>query len=147
MEKVADVLGMKYPQYNTVSSDCLVSDALYQMCCENVDHLVVFDSDKFIGIITDHDVASKVLFEDRPLNKIHVKEFVSTTLPVANSDDSLGHCMQLMERYYAKHLAVFDNFTFKGVVCLSDLQQRGFNKVNASFEEKTSVRRGYPWNY
>src|SRR2546423_4683020 len=147
MEKVADVLGRKYPQYNTVSSDCLVSDALYQMCCENVDHLVVFDSDKFIGILTDHDIASKVLFDTRPLNKIHVKEFVNTTLPVATSGDSLGHCLQLMERYHAKHLAVFDNFDFKGIVTIGDIQQRGYNKANLQFEETASIHQGYPWTY
>ena len=147
MEKVADVLDRKYPQFNTVSSDCLVSDALYQMCCENEDHLVVFDCEKFAGIITEHDIASKVLLDNRPLNKIFVKEFVNRTLPVANSGDSIGHCMQLMERYHAKHLAVFDNFTFRGVVSFQDLMQYSYNRKSDTSEESTHVTQGYPWSY
>jgi predicted transcriptional regulator len=149
MERIADILGQKYPQYNTVSSDCYVSDALYQMCCENVDHLVVFDNDKFIGIITDQDIASKVLYETRPLNKIAVKDFVNTTLPVVTSSDNLAQCIQLMERYHAKHVAVFDNdnLVFKGVLSIQDLLIKGYAKPNLNFEETESVKHGYPWTY
>ncbi|MGZ5287717.1 MAG: CBS domain-containing protein, partial [Flavisolibacter sp.] len=99
MERIADVLARKYPQFNTAVPDCLVSDALYQMCSENVDFLIVLEDDKFQGLITDHDIASRILFENRPLNKILVREFMSRTIPVATPDTSLEQCMQLMERY------------------------------------------------
>ena len=68
MEKIAEILARKYPQFNTVIPGCFVSDALYQMCSENVDFLIVLDEDKFQGVITDHDIASRILFENRPLN-------------------------------------------------------------------------------
>lgn len=145
MESIADVLARKYPQFNTVVPDCPVSDALYQMRCENVDFLIVIENDKFQGIITDHDIATKILFEDRPLNKIKVKEFMSKTLPVTTSETSLGHCMQLMERYNVRHLAIFDRFDFKGVVSSDDLMHEALTKQTE--EEETYVRLGYPWNY
>lgn len=147
MERIADVLNRKYPQFNTVSPDCLVSDALYQMTCENVDHLIVLEEDKFMGVLTDHDIASKVLFDERPLKKILVKEVMNRTLPVATSDDSLEHCMQMMERFNARHLAVYDNFVFKGVVSSHDLMKQALNKRKETFEEDNYVRQGYPWNY
>lgn len=147
MEKIADVLDRKYPQFNTVSPDCFVSDALYQMACENVDHLIVLEDDKFMGVLTDHDIASKVLFDERPLKNISVKEFMNRTLPVATSNDSLEHCMQLMERFNTKHLAVYDDFVFKGVVSSHDLMQQALSKRKETFEEEICVRQGYPWNY
>jgi CBS domain-containing protein len=147
METVADVLDRKFPQFNTVSPDCMVSDALYQMSCENVDHLIVLENDKFIGVLTDHDSASKVLFAESPLNKIYVREFMNRTLPVATSDDSLEYCMQMMERFNAKHLAVFDSFDFKGVVSSHDLIQEALNKRKATFQGAKIRRQGYPWNY
>ena len=147
MEKVADVLDHKYPQFNTVSPNCFVSDALYQMACENVDHLIVLDEDKFMGVLTEHDIASKVLFDERALKDIPVKEFTNRTLPVATSDDSLEQCMQLMERYNAKHLAVYDSFIFKGVVSSYDLMHQALCKRKDTFEETSQVRQGYPWNY
>jgi CBS domain-containing protein len=144
MERIADVLARKFPQFNTVVPDCLVSDALYQMCCENVDFLIVLENGRFQGVITDHDIAGKLLFEDRPLNTIEVKEFMSRTLPVTTSDTSIGHCMQLMERYNVRHLAIFDRFDFKGVVSSDDLMHEA---VTQHTEEEEYVRQGYPWNY
>jgi CBS domain-containing protein len=148
MQKLADVLEPKYPQFNTVSYDCFASDALYQMACENVDHLIVInDADRFMGIITDHDIASKVLFDERPLKKIRVKEYMTRTIPTATPDDSLEHCMQLMDRFHSKHVAVFRDFEFCGIVSSHDLMHQAVNKRKAIFEEQSEVRQGYPWNY
>lgn len=144
MESIADVLARKFPQFNTVVPECLVSDALYQMSCENVDFLIVLENDKFQGIITDHDIAAKILFEDRPLNKIQVKEFMSRTLPVTTSETSLRHCMQLMERYNVRHLAIFDRFDFKGVISSDDLMHQ--QAMARQAEEESFERQGYPWN-
>lgn len=144
MERIADVLGRKYPQFNTVVPDCLVSDALYQMCCENVNFLIVLEDDKFQGIITDHDIAGRILFENRPLNRIKVKEFMCKTLPVTTPDTSLNQCMQLMERYNVRHLAIFNRFEFKGVISSDDLMHEAL--TNRTREEEY-VRQGYPWNY
>jgi CBS domain-containing protein len=147
MERIADVLARKYPQFNTVVPDCLVSDALYQMCSENVEYLIVLEDDKFQGVITDHDIASRILFENRPLNKIAVKEFMSRTLPVTTPETSLEQCMQLMERYGVRHLAVFDRFDFMGVVSSYDLMHEALTNRSAVFNESAYKRQGYPWNY
>ncbi|GAA4751978.1 CBS domain-containing protein [Flavisolibacter ginsenosidimutans] len=146
MEQVADLLAKKAPQFNTVTTDSLVSDALYQMSCEAVDFLIVLDKDKFKGIISDHDIASRILLEDRPLKEIEVWEFMNTSLPVATPDASLQSCMQLMERFSARHLAVFDRFEFKGVISSYDLMQEAMHSPQYFFEEE-APRRGYPWTY
>ena len=147
MEKIAEVLARKYPQFNNVVPDCLVSDALYQMCSENVDFLIVLENDKFQGVITDHDIASKILFENRPLNKIKVAEFMSRSLPVTTPETSLEQCMQLMERYNVKHIAIFDHFLFRGVISSYDLIHEALSNRRDVFEEVENKRQGYPWNY
>ena len=147
MERIADILDRKYPQFNTVSPGCMVSDALYQMTGENVDHLIVMEDDRFMGILTEHDIATKVLFADKALRFIPVSEFMNRTFPVAMSTDSIEHGMQLMERFNVKHLAIFDSFDFKGVICSADLLQEALNKRSATFEEVANTRQGYPWNY
>jgi len=147
MERIADILDRKYPQFNTVSPDCKVSDALYQMACENVDHLIVMDDEKFMGILTEHDIASKVLFAEKALKHIAVREFMNRTLPVAMPSDSIEHCMQMMERFQVKHLAIFDSFEFRGVISSADLMQEALSKRSATFEEVAFTRQGYPWNY
>ena len=147
MEQVADLLTRIYPQFNTAAAHCLVSDALYQMCSENVDYLIILENNKFKGIITDHDIASKILFEDRPLNQIEVREYMNTALPVVTPDSSLHSCMKLMERYNVRHLAIYDQFDFKGVVSSYELMQEALNKRSGLFDEEEPPRLGYPWNY
>ena len=145
METVADVLGRKFPQFNTVSADCMVSDALYQMCCENVDFLIVLDQDKFLGILTDHDIANKVLFATLPLKEIKVKEFMNRTLPVATPGDSLEYCMQLAERYNARYIVIYDQFTFKGVISAYDLMHQALKERKGTLQPDPQ-RQAYPWN-
>lgn len=147
MEKVADVLSRKFPQFNTITPDCMVSDALYQMVCENSDFLIVVDNDEFQGVLTDHEIASKVLFNNRPLNKIAVKEFMNRSLPVATSDNSLEYCLQLIERYHARHVAIFDNFVFKGVLSAQDIMQESLHNRQDTVDGGADRRQGYPWNY
>lgn len=146
MEHVADLLAKRSPQFNTVTANCLVSDALYQMCSEAADFLIVLENGRFKGIITDHDIASRILFEERPLKEIPVMEFTNTSLPVTTPDASLQSCMQLMERYNARHVAVFDRFEFKGVVSSYDVMQEAMHNPEYFFEE-AEPRRGYPWTY
>jgi signal-transduction protein with cAMP-binding, CBS, and nucleotidyltransferase domain len=147
MEKVSDLLTRKYPQFNTSTSSCLISDALYQMCCENVDFLIVMEDNKFKGIITEHDIVSRILFEDRPLNKIEVNEFVNTSVPVTTPEASLQSCMQMVERFNVKHIAVYDHFDFKGVISSHDLMQEALHSPQQFFVEEQEPRKGYPWNY
>ena len=145
MEKVADVLARKYPQFNTVSPEHLISDALYQMCAENVDYLIVLEDDKFMGILTSSDIANKVLFNSRQLNEVQVKEFMNRNLPVATLNDSLEYCMELLERHNSKYLTIYDQFTFKGVVSSYDLMQEVLSKRNTVFESNPAG--SYTWNY
>ena len=147
MEQIADLLARNYPQFNTAAANCRVSDALYQMCCENVDYLIILEDNKFMGIITDHDIASRILFENRPLKEIEVREFMNTALPIVTPETTLQNCMKLMERYNVRHLAIYDRFDFKGVVSSYELMQAALNKTSGFFEEEEPPRQGYPWNY
>ena len=58
MERIADVLRFKIPQFNTIAPNRTILDAMHQMRCEHVDYLIVMDDDeRFIGILTEHDIA------------------------------------------------------------------------------------------
>lgn len=146
MATVAQVLKQKYPQFNTVSPDHFVSDALYQMCCENVDYLIVLKEGKFVGILSEHDVAHKLLFVEKPLSEIKVADFMNKSLPVATSSDSVDYAMQLLERYKTQHVAIFDKFDFKGIVSTNDLMKQALSSRKAAFEE-VPQNNSYPWNY
>lgn len=148
MEKIADVINQKYPQFNTILLSRTLTEALYQMRCENVDYLIVLDEkENFIGLLTEHDIASKVLFCSGELDAVLVAEFMTTALPVATVDDSLEYALQILENHNCKYLAVYDKFNFKGVLTVHDLVKVALQKRQTVFDDVQQQRTGYPWNY
>ena len=147
MEKVADVLGRKYPQFNTTSPGHSVSNALYQMCAENVDFLIVLEDERFSGILSSNEVASKVVYLNKPLNEVLVKELMNTNLPVVTLDDSIEYCMQLLEQYKTKFLVVYDDFDFKGVVSSQDIIQEALSQRKAVFADSPPTEQSLTWSY
>lgn len=139
MEKVADVLGRKYPQFNTVSPSHFISDALYQMAAENVDFLIVLDDERFSGIVSSSDIANKVLLTDKNMKQVKVSDCICKNLPVATLSDSVEYGMELLEHYHSKYLAVYDRFDFKGIVTSYDLMQETLSKRGKySGQDKTT---------
>lgn len=145
MERVADLLRHKYPQFNQIPPNRCIQDALHQMHTENVDYLIVMDEERFCGVLTEHGVTEKLLYRAHDLDTASVKEFTTTYLPVATLNDSLEYCMQLMERYNVKHVAVYDRFTFKGVISSYDLMKQILLKRNAIFSNE--MERTNPWTH
>jgi CBS domain-containing protein len=122
MEKITIILDRKQIHFKSVSPLCMVSDALGRMNCEKTDHLIVMDEDEnFLGIITEHDIASKSLSAKLPASQTMVKQIMNTHLPVAFTEDTVEECMQSMQHYHVKLMPVFEGHKFKGIVTTEDL--------------------------
>ncbi len=141
MEKITVILNRKEPHFRVVSPDCTVNDALSRMNCENIDHLVVMDEDdRFMGVITEHDIASKALLEKTPITKSPVKKFVNKRLPIASTEDTVEQCLQRMQQYKVKLLPVFEGFAFKGIVTSDDiLKEAASNRSDIFDEDETPI--------
>jgi len=146
MERVADVLQCKYPQFNTISPNRSIYDALHQMHCENVDHLIILENDRFVGLLTEHGITEKILTKSHAMDTATVSEFMTTYLPVATLSDSLEYCMQIMERHNTRFIAVYDKFDFKGIVSSYDLMKQALNKRKATFDGVDDAHT-FSWNY
>lgn len=148
MEKIAEVINQKYPQFNTILYNRSVSDALFQMRCENVDYLIVLDeTENFVGLLTENDIISKALLSGKEFDDILVSSCASTNLPVATMDDSLEYALQLLENHNQRFLAVYDQFDFKGVLSIHDLVKVALVKRKLTFDAQQPQRTGYPWTY
>jgi CBS domain-containing protein len=122
MEKITFILDRKQPHFHTVSPNALVMDALQQMHCENVNYLVVIgDDESFMGVLSDHDIASKIIFRNMSLKKTSVKDVMNTRLPVATVEDTVEKCMRIMRQHNVRLIPVFEGYTFKGVVSSEDI--------------------------
>ena len=122
MEKITNILSKKVPHLHTVAPESTASNALNQMCCENVEYLVVIDEEeRYLGLITEHDIAASVISRNKQLNKTQVQEIMNNRLPVANTDYTVEKCMQLMQQHHVRYLPIFENFQFMGIVSSEDI--------------------------
>lgn len=117
------ILSRKQPHFNVISPDSPVSEALYRMCNENVDFLIVLSDENYLGVLSTQDITSKIMTVTQPLNSVYVKDLMNTGLPVSNSDDTIEHCMMLMRQFNVRYLPVFEGISFKGVLSSDDIIQ------------------------
>jgi signal-transduction protein with cAMP-binding, CBS, and nucleotidyltransferase domain len=122
MEKITRILDRKQPHFKAVSPFSTINDALCRMNFENTDHLIVMDeNENYLGVITEHDIASKSLFSKLSPAQILVKNVMNSCLPIAFTEDTVDECMQRMQRYHVRLLPVFEGHRFKGVVTTEDI--------------------------
>lgn len=137
MEKVVTILAGKQPHFKKISPACSISDALCRMSSQNTDYLIVMDEDeKFLGLLTEHDVATKTLFAGRPLAKTKVKEMMNTRLPVADAEDTVEQCMRKMQRHHVRYLPVFNDLNFLGIVSTDDILREAVSHRMEIFDEE-----------
>jgi signal-transduction protein with cAMP-binding, CBS, and nucleotidyltransferase domain len=135
MEKITSILAKKEPHFHTVSPTASVDKALSQMCCENVEYLIVMNEDeKYIGLITEHDITSKVLFAKKKTNNTTVETVMNKRLPAATVEDTVEKCMQMMRQFRVRYLPVFENFSFRGIVSSEDILEEAVNNRGEIFD-------------
>lgn len=105
------------------------------MCCENVEYLIVMDEEeKYIGLITEHDITSKVFFEKRKTNSTTVETIMNKRLPAATIEDTVENCMQIMRQHKVRYLPVFENYSFRGIVSSEDILEEAVNNRTEIFD-------------
>ena len=139
MEKITSILAKKELHFHTVSPGSSAETALSRMCHENVDYLIVMDDEKYVGLITEHDIASKAVIRNKQLTKTKVGEIMNNNLPAAATDDTVERCMQLMRQHHVRYLPVFEIHSFRGIVSSDDIIEEAVNNRMEIFD--TVVRR------
>ncbi|HUM65336.1 MAG TPA: CBS domain-containing protein [Chitinophagaceae bacterium] len=128
MENVTVLLAKKQSHFNKISPNCTISDALCRMSCQNTDYLIVMDDDeRYLGLLTEHDIATKTIFNNRSITLTKVNQLMNTRFPAADSTDTVEDCMRLMKRFNVRYVPVFKDHNFLGVVSSDDIIQEAVN--------------------
>ncbi|MBI1342787.1 MAG: CBS domain-containing protein [Terrimonas sp.] len=140
MEKIIHILKRKEPNFHTITPNADLTEALNKMCCEDADHLVVMnDEGNFLGVISEHDITTKALMMKKPVEDLKVKDVMDNKLPMATINDTVESCMKLLRQHQARHIAVFENFSFRGVVTASDFIDEAVKKRDEIFDTDEEV--------
>jgi CBS domain-containing protein len=121
MNKVSDILSRKGGAPISVLPGTSVLDALKLMAEKNIGSVVVMDSNKYLGLVTERDYSRKVILLGKHSIDTTVNDIMTTDLPHIKPDDNIDHCMELMSNSNIRYLPVFDDEKLQGIISMTDV--------------------------
>lgn len=125
----------------TVSSTDSVSDAARRMRDEDAGLIPIVDGDKLLGVITDRDIALRVVADGRDASTMRVEEIASKSLVTVDPEQGLDEALKMMAEHQVRRLPVCEeNGRLIGIVAQADIAKHAGAKRTA----RRSVRpRGW----
>lgn len=113
-------------------SCCLPTDTVFAvaqlMKSEDVGSIpIVSDkqTNKLEGIVTDRDLAIKIVAEGRDPKNTPVQEVMTTNVVTCNADDNIDDALNLMEEHQVRRIPIVDgNGQLAGIIAQADVATR-----------------------
>lgn len=122
MSHVSDILDAKGHDVLKIEASATVYEAIERMVDANVGSLLVTESGRLAGIVTERDYLRRVALEGRTEKQTLVREIMSGPLVYVSPDTSIEQCMAVMTERRIRHLPVLDqDERVVGVVSIGDL--------------------------
>ena len=128
MKTAKDIINKNSQKSNTVNKEALVIDAFNLMESENIDYTVVIEGDECVGIMSEVDYMHKIILARKDPRQTRLKEVMTNSLCAVDAKDPIHICLGLMDTFKIRHLLVFDNFLYQGVITLHDLMRAAYKE-------------------
>jgi signal-transduction protein with cAMP-binding, CBS, and nucleotidyltransferase domain len=116
---IRDVMNSKL---TTIGIGATVAKAAKAMCDDQVGSVIILDHNKPIGIVTEEDIACKVVAKDLKPSTVHVNDIMSTPLITVSADKTAGDAARMMVKHKVRRLPVIDErHKVIGIVTVRDL--------------------------
>ena len=136
MTTVAEILKSKPIQtVHTIDAEATVLDAVQRMAEANAGALVVLESGRVVGMVSERDCARKVILENLAAHEARVRQIMSARVlfvPPAHTGDE---CMALMTENRLRHLPVMDGDRLVGLVSIGDLVKQAVSEQKFVIEQ------------
>jgi CBS domain-containing protein len=96
-------------------------EAAVLMSEKHIGSVVITRNSQAVGLFTERDLIHRVIHERRNPENVKVKEVMRTKVPMVTPDESCENCIELMKQHMCRHLLVFDQDAFVGIISLRDL--------------------------
>jgi CBS domain-containing protein len=134
MTNVAQLLEKKGHHVWSISPDATVYDALKLMAEKEIGALLVIETQKVVGIMSERDYARKVILRGRFSKDTLVREIMTEKVYYVRPEQTLEECMALMTIRRVRHLPVLADGKLVGVISIGDV-------VNAIISDKELLIR------
>ena len=121
MKRVKDILELKGRTVWSIPPDASVYDAMKSMADKEVGALLVMESSRLVGIVSERDYARKVILQGRSSRTTQVQEIMTSRVAYAEPDQNVEECMAIMTEKRIRHLPVLEAGEVVGIISIGDL--------------------------
>ena len=121
MSTVQKCISAKGAKIYSVSSTDTVHNALQLMRDNRIRSVMVIDSKKLVGIISQGDCAIKVLLPGKNAASTVVASVMTTNPLTVTFENTLSECMAIMDLKRIRHLPVVNNGDVAGLISIGDI--------------------------
>ena len=121
MATVAQLLEQKGHGVETIAPGATVYEAIKRMADLDIGALVVLDSTRVIGLITERDYARNVFLKGKASPTTPVSAAMADEVLSVGRDDTTRECMAIMTGKRTRHLLVMEGGEILGILSIGDL--------------------------
>jgi CBS domain-containing protein len=130
----------------SIGASASVVEAARLMRDQHIGSLPITDDEKLVGMITDRDIATRVVAEAADPETTSVGDIHSRDIISVEPDKDLEEALQLMARHQVRRLPVVENGRLVGIVAQADIalkenEQKTGELVEAISELSEGERR------
>jgi CBS domain-containing protein len=116
-----------------------VSYAAKMMRDEDVGIAPIVEGNQLVGVLTDRDIATKVVAEGKDPKTTPVRDVASTNLVTAEPDQDLDEAIRLMAKHQIRRLPVVEeDGKLVGVLAQADVAREGSDRETGELVEQIS---------
>jgi len=141
---INEILDQKGRQTWCISPDATVYDAIQVMADKNVGALLVTESERLVGIISERDYTRKVALKGKSSKETAVREILSGQVIHVGTDHTVEECLRLMTDHRVRHLPVLENDKICGVVSIGDLVNWIISAQSSTIHQLQTYISGVP---
>ncbi len=121
MKTIKRLLEAKGYDVWSITPDASVYEAIKLMADRNVGALLVLESGKLVGVISERDCTRRLILKERAAKDTQVREVMTSGVIYVRPDQTVEDCMALMTAKRVRHLPVLADDQLIGIVSIGDL--------------------------
>jgi signal-transduction protein with cAMP-binding, CBS, and nucleotidyltransferase domain len=111
------------PNPRTLEASATVEDAARAMKDDDIGDVIVVENDRMCGIVTDRDIAVRVVAEGKSPSSVRLSDICSADVTAVSPDGPIDEAVRLMRERAVRRVPVVQDGRPVGIVSMGDLAQ------------------------
>ncbi len=100
-----------------------VFDAIKLMAEAGIGALLVMDSERLVGILSERDYTRKIVLNNRSSRETAVREIMTEKVLYMTPEQTVDDCMAMMSKHHVRHMPVMENNRPIGMLSVRDVMR------------------------